>query len=348
MKRLLPLILFGLIAACSSQPDQSTDQLPKHIPTGIFSGVIPCADCDGIYLEIQISADSTAEVKRAYSGKPGVFTDLYKVDLRNGEIIEFSSTSDTLYFLEEDNQLRMLSENGERIIGSTEELYVLKAGRPEGFRIHENTSPNADFRGLGHEPFWSLDIRWASEYRIVFSGDSITGTLRNPDITGDTIIFSERNESRNVLIRLWPETSVHPASGQLFLWRITLVVNGERFEGLGDFFKGNIHQLSGRWVLNNYELSDTSVFDMKQPELTLNTAEMRCYGNDGCNSFNGGFEVSGDRIIFSPLASTRMACQNLPDASFNRVLSRGIVYDAKNQRLVAGDLKGEYLIFRRR
>ena len=43
-------------------------------------------------------------------------------------------------------------------------------------------------------------------------------------------------------------------------------------------------------------------------EMTLTFSEGQVHGNSGCNSFGGSYSVNGDKIQFSQLASTMMAC----------------------------------------
>lgn len=43
-------------------------------------------------------------------------------------------------------------------------------------------------------------------------------------------------------------------------------------------------------------------------EMTLTFSEGQVHGNSGCNSFGGSYSVEGDKIQFSQLASTMMAC----------------------------------------
>jgi heat shock protein HslJ len=42
--------------------------------------------------------------------------------------------------------------------------------------------------------------------------------------------------------------------------------------------------------------------------ITLALKNGQATGNGGCNSYVGGFETSGDKIKFGPIASTMMAC----------------------------------------
>ncbi|MFC5269879.1 copper resistance protein NlpE N-terminal domain-containing protein [Adhaeribacter terreus] len=51
----------------------------------------------------------------------------------------------------------------------------------------------------------------------------------------------------------------------------------------------------------------------REPHFILKTENNRVNGHSGCNSFMGSYEISaGISIKFSPLAATRMACQDVP------------------------------------
>jgi heat shock protein HslJ len=53
----------------------------------------------------------------------------------------------------------------------------------------------------------------------------------------------------------------------------------------------------------------------KKIQFTLNSADQMVFGNSGCNSFNGSYQLDdGNRIKFSKIASTRMAC---PESDIN-------------------------------
>ena len=46
----------------------------------------------------------------------------------------------------------------------------------------------------------------------------------------------------------------------------------------------------------------------RAPILMLDPTTRRMTGSDGCNRFNGSYELDGNRLRFSAIASTRMAC----------------------------------------
>ena len=45
-----------------------------------------------------------------------------------------------------------------------------------------------------------------------------------------------------------------------------------------------------------------------EPHLLFREAEGRAVGTGGCNRFSGGYSLDGDRLAFSPIMATRMAC----------------------------------------
>lgn len=50
----------------------------------------------------------------------------------------------------------------------------------------------------------------------------------------------------------------------------------------------------------------------REPHMILRTEDSRVNGSGGCNSFNGKYELKeGNRITFSPMASTMMACMDM-------------------------------------
>jgi beta-lactamase class A/heat shock protein HslJ len=60
----------------------------------------------------------------------------------------------------------------------------------------------------------------------------------------------------------------------------------------------------------------------REPHIILKTENNRVHGSGGCNTFNGSYELKeGNRISFSKIASTLMACDNMEtEAQFLKVL----------------------------
>lgn len=66
------------------------------------------------------------------------------------------------------------------------------------------------------------------------------------------------------------------------------------------------------WRLVEVEGQTVDTTKLQRPaEFTFNKMEQRVSGSAGCNNIFGKFTVAGDKLTFSPLASTKMACQDM-------------------------------------
>lgn len=96
---------------------------------GIYQGILPCADCEGIATELQINLDGTFVLTEEYLGKEdSKFSSKGKFNWNSaGNTIAVPSDSDDAaqYFVAE-NQLFHLDREGNRITGELAEMYVLK------------------------------------------------------------------------------------------------------------------------------------------------------------------------------------------------------------------------------
>jgi len=57
----------------------------------------------------------------------------------------------------------------------------------------------------------------------------------------------------------------------------------------------------------NFERSET----LKEPHIILKKENYAVTGNSGCNSFFGTYKLMAEKITFSQMASTKMACLNM-------------------------------------
>ncbi len=144
MKNKFPLLLafLTIIIACNSNPkstessDNKKDEMPDNSRTsldwnGVYRGILPCADCEGIETEIKINADLSYRMSSKYLGKNeeafkenGTFTwdeAGSKITLENAD-----STAVTNRYLVGENMLFMLDADGNKIEGELKEKYQFK------------------------------------------------------------------------------------------------------------------------------------------------------------------------------------------------------------------------------
>lgn len=107
------------------------------------------------------------------------------------------------------------------------------------------------------------------------------------------------------------------------LWMILVVVFCPGCSGLhGGSGKPALSLENTDWKL--VELQGKEILakpGRKAPYLRLISEEGRVVGHGGCNRFFGGYKVEADRLRFSALGSTKMACPgdigDLEDGFFN-------------------------------
>jgi uncharacterized lipoprotein NlpE involved in copper resistance len=94
---------------------------------GTYSGVIPCADCEGIRVEITLN-DNTYQASYLYLGKQDATQDLFsgKFSLdTSSNIITLDNQEIPPYYQVGENKLTQLDMEGDEITGEMAEMYVL-------------------------------------------------------------------------------------------------------------------------------------------------------------------------------------------------------------------------------
>lgn len=85
-------------------------------------------------------------------------------------------------------------------------------------------------------------------------------------------------------------------------------------------------------TLNNKEIKLTD--SNSEIYIQFNEAEKKVNGRGGCNRFFGNYEMDGDKLKFSPLGATRMACPDLQlETEFFKALETVDTYSIKDGML---------------
>lgn len=75
--------------------------------------------------------------------------------------------------------------------------------------------------------------------------------------------------------------------------------------------------------------------DSKFPALSFEKSQQQVSGTGGCNSFSGKYSMpGGNKLTFSPLAATKMACDKMEmEGQFFQALSETVFYIVKDDQL---------------
>lgn len=139
MKNKFPifLVLLTIISACNSNPKpaENLEAKPDNSQTsldwpGVYRGILPCADCEGIETEITLNADLTYVISSIYIGKNNEAikeNGNFKWDEAGAKITLGNADSKaTNQYLVGENMLFKLDANANRIEGELKEKYQLK------------------------------------------------------------------------------------------------------------------------------------------------------------------------------------------------------------------------------
>lgn len=124
---LLSAFMFLIIIGCSSAPETIPDnKQTTFLTNGIWLGMLPCADCEGIDYQLNLKNDFTFKQKSAYKGKSEeLFIDEGNWSFVSDSIISVDGSDDRKLFLVTGKDLILLDQDGNRIESDFEEKYHL-------------------------------------------------------------------------------------------------------------------------------------------------------------------------------------------------------------------------------
>jgi heat shock protein HslJ len=116
-----------------------------------------------------------------------------------------------------------------------------------------------------------------------------------------------------------------------------------------DIGNANIYRLHDIWALEsiNGEKFVRDEQSGKHPVLEIYVKDERVHGNAGCNTINGKVKIDGNKISFSQIIMTEMACPG--DLEYRFLSALGSINNYKIERLKLYLYEGveEKLVFRK-
>ena len=125
------ICLMALTAAsCKKQAKETADSSRNSLDwNGIYTAVLPCADCEGIQTSIVLNIDNTYEMRTLYLGKDNneiLLKDKFEWNTTGSEITLFGIDKNApSKYLVGENRLIQLDVNGKRMLSDVEPQYTL-------------------------------------------------------------------------------------------------------------------------------------------------------------------------------------------------------------------------------
>ncbi|QLQ05518.1 MAG: META domain-containing protein [Anaerolineae bacterium] len=105
--------------------------------------------------------------------------------------------------------------------------------------------------------------------------------------------------------------------------------------------------VSNPWVLSSVGASEVSLTALEGGQVTMTLARGQVNGSAGCNNYMGSYQVDGNQLTFSPLASTKRMCAEgvmAVEQAFLAALEKTASYEIHDAQLVLLAADGQTLL----
>lgn len=342
------LLFLAILAACSPQKEKKVmEPITTRRVMGVYTGVTPCADCEGIYTRLEF-IDSVTYIKSSnYLGKSNQpFFDMGEWHIQNDSVLALNAHGNTQLYLHEGSNIVLLNQEGKRIQGPLANFYKLAKGEPEKNKhFTSQKAAGVDFVAHGNEPSWSIEIDFEQNLILrTLDLDSLAAPINKVSSEGSTTILSMRLQEDTLKVRLSPTGCMNDMSGAYSDYSVEIISKELNGRGCGEFINP-LYKLTGRWTLASFgeDAAKETDFINGLPELQFNVIEKKVSGSTGCNRLSGGFKASEEgSLSFLPLATTRMFCEGKGESKFLNTLQQVDHYKMEGDKLLL--TKGEVVV----
>lgn len=336
-----------LLAACSTQgKKEKREPITAQKIMGAYTGVTPCADCEGIYTKIEFIDSITFIKSSKYLGKSSrAFFDMGQWNIQNDSVLVTTAHGKQQHYLYENSGLIMLSQDGKRIKGALANYYRLDKGEPEGKKDRSNeVKAGIDFIARGNEPYWNLEIDFNGTLRFTtLESDSIVSKTPSPVLEGNATQLNVSEGETQLSVKFSPVGCINNMTGSYSDYAVEINFNNGKLEsGCGEFINP-AYQLSGTWQLVslNGETAKAEDYSRELPELNFEAFAQKVSGYSGCNRLTGSYKADETGLLnFLPLATTRMMCEGKnKEVAFLSALNgiSGYKIESDHLMLLSGD-----------
>ena len=184
-------------------------------------------------------------------------------------------------------------------------------GRRAGDPWEEAALMGVEFRAVGQEPGWALDlvhggwVRYAGDYGATQVYAPSATPVRGADPR--TMVYDAEPEGRNLRVELREQPCRDAMSGESFTHAVTVRLDGRAVEGCGRMTPPG--ELTNKyWKVTELDGQPVVVGSAREPHLRFQAADSHVAGSTGCNSLSGTFERHRDRLTLGRMVTTLMAC----------------------------------------
>jgi copper homeostasis protein (lipoprotein) len=137
MKKTCAILSIGFMTSCNSASNKiaSTDSMLKAVAPGtsaaaVYAGTLPCGDCEGIDVSLQLNSDSSYFMNSVYKGSRvdsnrNSFKDTGTWTMHGVDTLILSQKRNAIKYIKTDSTLTQLDGNGNIITGPLADMFIL-------------------------------------------------------------------------------------------------------------------------------------------------------------------------------------------------------------------------------
>ncbi|MEX0614537.1 MAG: META domain-containing protein, partial [Methylophaga sp.] len=343
LKTSIKLWLCLLMVAGCQQQDETESALDWRAAMDFpvsFSGTLPCADCPGVDYQLNLFADQSFFLQTDYLDREQQrFYQLGRWQLHDQDTLVLLSDLQNYRFAINDAQhLTLLNQQGQII--DSEHNYQLQS--------------NANFKAI--YPTLKMRGLYQTDENGSFFSECLTGqrwsVAPEADYSALEKRYADMRQAPQQSLLVSAQAKVLPSdnnssesrpAGILQITTFTGIWPGETCGRPG--YKENL--LDTYWKLTRLQNQPVIVSDnQREPSLTLSSGnDPQISGSDGCNRIIGSYQLKANKLKFSKIASTMMACPDDTNIAqrYHGVLEQVQFWKIHGQYLELSDKDGKLL-----
>lgn len=195
-----------------------------------------------------------------------------------------------------------------------------------------------NFSATGSQPVnWRLQMNYDDTVKFI-ADDGLTLSFAyhrlKKNINNESTVLTAELPAGRISIDITDKICTVPTMRETFTKQVTVTFNGNKYSGCGKLLAEAM--LNNTWVLEKMGAKVISNQDYgKIPVFNIDSRVGSITGNDGCSNINAKIEVQGNRIQFSPVATSRKTCskKDISKAIAENISGKLIYYFFKDGKL---------------
>ncbi|HVZ97446.1 MAG TPA: copper resistance protein NlpE N-terminal domain-containing protein [Chitinophagaceae bacterium] len=210
--------------------------IADSLPSGVYQGVFPCKDCEGIQQTILFSGNKTyREEQMIWSGNHLPKVSRGSWSLKNGKIVLTQNNRPAIDFIKKGDTIVAVNIDGIPISNSSKYTLIKRALAGNNPVWEKKQQQGIDFSAVGHDPFWNLDIYYGKtiSFKLAEWNKPVIAQFVKPVVNPDSTIYKIKGDTLQWRIIVFPLFCSDGVSSNLYPYKVHVQYKGVWYKGCG-------------------------------------------------------------------------------------------------------------------